>query len=239
MRKIIALFAFAVIGAATLSAQPILTPYQYRNRIFLAVQGGPSLFVSEYCNTFSNHGRGGSLFAPYGEVSLGYYFTDAHIIRVSVGYDKKNAALPPSGGFFPYSFHSANLFVDYMLNYNALEEVNVPFNVMLYVGLGGGFTAGFSEPEYILNNPETQTVEEVKAWLPTVNPINVVPGIRVGMLFEYDLPNNLGFLFDLGAEAFTDTYNGLEPDTFPLDLQVNATFGLVYHFGKAKIVTMY
>ena len=236
MRRLLILIVFAVMECSVLSAQPILTPYQYRHRLFMSVQGGMSLFVCDYSNVFGNHGHGGDVFAPVGQVSLGYYFTDAHQIRFSVNYAPKKGALPPFEGFFPYSFQGVNFFVDYILSFYPLEEMNIPFNPQFYAGLGGGYSFGFGNQEYYLNDPENQDLEVVKAGLPELYPQNLVPGVRVGVILEYDFPSNLGLIFDAGAEFLGDRYNGQDVMDFPLDIQINATFGVVYHLGHSRIV---
>lgn len=236
MRRILVLFVFAVIGCTALSAQPILTPYQYRHRFFVSAEGGASLFVCDYANVFGNHGRGGDLFSPYGELALGYYFTDAHEIRVSLGYNMKKAVLPPYEGFFPYKFHSVNFFADYVLNFYPMEELNIPLNPQIYVGLGAGYSFGFSEPEYHLNDPDKQNLDEVKALLPKPYPQNLTPAVRLGFILEYDFPNNLGLVLDCGAMFFGDRYSGQDPLDFPVDIQVNVMMGVVYHLGHSKIV---
>lgn len=235
MRKLLILIASAVLGCTVLGAQPITTPYQYRHRLYAQVQGGPSLFVCDYSNVFSNHGRPGGLFTYTGEVSLGYYFTDAHQLRLSLGYGPKNAVLPPYEGFFPYKFQSLSLFADYVISFYPLEEYNVAFNPQFYAGVGAGYTFGFGNYEYYLNDPETQNLEEVVAALQHPYPQNLAPAVRLGALLEYDFPNNLGLIFDFGAEFYGDRYNGQDVMDFPVDIQINATFGVVYHFGESNI----
>lgn len=235
MRKLLILIVSAVVGATALCAQPITTPYQYRHRLFVAFQGGPSVFVCDYSNVFGNHGHGWDILTVSGQASLGYFFTDAHQIRVSLGYGPKKAVLPPYEGFFPYKFQSLNLFADYVLSFYPLGEYNVPFNPQFYAGVGMGTTFGFQEPEYHLNNPDEMDLELVKANLQKPYPFNLVPAVRLGGILEYDFPNNLGVFFDFGAEFFGDRYNGLDVIDFPVDIQINATFGVVYHLGKSNI----
>ena len=63
---------------------------------------------------------------------------------------------------------------------------------------------------------------------------NVVPGVRLGAIFEYDCKSGFGWFLDLGAEAFLDRYDGQIPMNFPLDINVKLSLGIIYHFPLAR-----
>ena len=222
MRKYFFILALALLGAARLSAQPIISPWQYRNRLFLNLQTGTSFFVSENSGALAGN-NGYNRFSFYNEAILGYYFTDAHEMRVSLAYAKRAAVMPPLYGFLPYTFGSTQAFVDYVINWRALGEYNTAYIPQMYVGVGGAVTGGFSELDY-------EPIED----LPHLHTFNIVPALRFGVILEYDFRNNFGLTFDIGAQFYHDRFNGQDPDNWPIDLQYNATFGVVYHFGGDK-----
>ena len=231
MRKYLLILTLSLLGIMELSAQPILTPYQYRERWFFSYQAGPSFFVSENSATFADHKRY-DRYTFYNEAILGYYFTDAHEIRFSWSYARRASVLPPVFGFLPYSFSSAQTFVDYVINWHPLGEYNTAYNPQMYVGLGGAVTYNFTKPEY--NPAENLTHDQLDAILPPVHPLNILPGLRFGVIFEYDFTDNYGLTFDIGAQVFPDRYNGQNPDRWPIDTQFNGSLGFVYHFKGKK-----
>lgn len=231
MRKYLLILTLSLLGIMELSAQPILTPYQYRERWFFSYQAGPSFFVSENSATFADHKRY-DRYTFYNEAILGYYFTDAHEIRFSWSYARRASVLPPVFGFLPYSFSSAQTFVDYVINWHPLGEYNTAYNPQMYVGLGGAVTYNFTKPEY--NPAEDLSHDQLDAILPPVHPLNILPGLRFGVIFEYDFTDNYGLTFDIGAQVFPDRYNGQNPDRWPIDTQFNGSLGFVYHFKGKK-----
>ena len=231
MRKYLFILTIALFGTLELVAQPILTPYQYRQRWFFNYQAGPSFLVSENSQTLANNKRN-DRYSFYNEAILGYYFTDAHEIRMSLAYARRASVYPPMYGFLPYKFSSAQTFVDYVINWHPLGEYNTAYNPQMYVGLGAAVTYGFSKPEY---DPSSEfSHAEMDAMLPPVHNLNVVPGFRLGVIFEYDFTDNYGLTVDLGAQFFHDRFNGQAPDSWPLDMQLNGTLGFVYHFKGKK-----
>lgn len=234
MRKYFIILTLVLLGGGIheLSAQPILTPYQYRERWFFSWQAGPTFFVSENSSTFADYKRY-DRFSFYNEAILGYYFTDAHEIRFSWAYARRASVYPPVFGFLPYTFNSAQTFVDYVINWHPLGEYNTAYNPQMYVGLGAAVTYGFSKPEY--NPSENLTHAQVDAILPPVHALNIVPGLRFGVIFEYDFTDNYGLTLDIGGQLWHDRFNGQNPDNWPIDLAFNGAFGFVYHFeGKKK-----
>ena len=234
MRKYILTLTLAVLGLAELAAQPIISPYQYRERWFVNLQTGVSLFSGEYTSGFPK-GERNKRYSFYNEAILGYYFTDAHESRASFAYTPRTSLLSPGVfGYRPYRFDSYQFFVDYVINWHPLGENNTAYNPQLYVGLGGAVTNNFSDPFSNLvidpENPEEYAPED----LFRPYPLNIVPGIRLGVIFEYDFRNNLGLTVDLGGQFFHDRFNGQDPDMWPFDFVLNGTVGIVYHFKREK-----
>ena len=227
MRKIVTLFVALLLTTLAFASKPLparYSPYQYGHRWYFSLQGGPALLSTEHIDSYFKNGRGWEAISWQGALSFGYYFSDAWDLRISGSYTYSADACSPYKGFYPYHFHAAHLFADMMLNLTALAEYNTPFNPKLYLGVGGAYTFGATKVNHLYEVPDFP---------------NLTPAFRLGSVFEFNARSGWGWFLDLGAEAFTDWYNGLEPDGFPLDLQFNVSFGLVYHFGNAKTVSKY
>ena len=217
MRTVLTLLSALALSAGVLHAQHHLTPYEYGHGAALSVQGGPLFFYGEYSNLLGDYGQAGKMFAPFGEVSFSYFFNDAISLRTSASYGlRKTGVLEPSAGFYPYQFDVVQLFADYVVNFYTLGEYYIAFNPLLYVGLGAAGSFGFSDPGH--------------PYL-TLHPRNLVPGFRLGGILEYDFRNGTGVFTDLGLEWFTDRYNGQDPDSFPIDMNIRLGFGVIWHFG--------
>lgn len=230
VRKYILTLTLAVLGLAELAAQPIISPYQYRKSLFVNVQTGVSLFSGEYTGFFPK-GERHRRYSFYNEAILGYYFTDAHEIRASFAYAPRTSLISPGVfGYHPYTFDEYQLFVDYVINWHPLGENNTAYNPQFYVGLGGAVTHNFSDLENVSSSPDDYQDE----FLPNPYPLNIVPGIRLGVIFEYDFRNNFGLTADLGGQFFHDRFNGQVPDIWPVDFTLSATVGIVYHFKRRK-----
>lgn len=217
MKKLAVILGLLLLGATSLSARFYTTPYQFGHRWNIAFQGGALFFVGEYSESYGQNSRGWEQFTWQAGVSLGYSFTNAHEMRINVNYARPNSAGLPYGGFYPYSFRSIHGFVDYLLNFNGLAEEDQGFNPRIYVGLGAAYTwepSAFEHPFQELREP------------------NIVPAVRLGTVLEYDTTKGVGFFLDLGVEGFTDWYNCQEPVSFPLDIHLKATLGMIIHFPK-------
>ena len=218
MTRKIALLLAAMLMSVSALARPLpgrYSPYQYGHRWYISFQAGPALSVAEYLETYSENGKGFDALSWHGAFSFGYNFTDAWDLRISADYGYKAGALAPYYSFRPYHFHAAHLFADMVLNYNALADYNTPCNFKTYAGVGAACTFGFTNIVHPF-----QTLESP----------NLVPGFRLGAILEYAYKGGFGWFADLGATAFTEWYNGQEPNGFPLDLDFKLTLGIIYHF---------
>ena len=222
MRKLLIFLTVLFLTAGACMARSLpdrYSPFQYSHRWYFSFQAGPVLSATEYMDSFAKNGKWFDSISWHGALAFGYNFTDAWDLRISGIYGYNAGALSPYQGFYPYRFHSAQLFADMILNYNALAEYNVPFNFKTYIGLGGAYTFGFTNflhPYQVLDSP------------------NLVPAARIGAIFEYDYESGFGWFADICAEAYTDWYNGHESDTFPLDMGLKLSFGVIYHFPLAR-----
>ena len=218
MRKIAAVVVALMVATMAFAAKPRLkpvSPYQYGHRWYISLQGGPMISVGEFSSSFSENGHGWDLLSWHGALSLGYNFNDAWDLRISGSYSYNPGALNPYAGFHPYHFQAAHLFADAIINFNGLAEYNISFNPKVYMGLGAAYTHSFTATDHPFQ---------------TLSPRNVVPGVRLGGIAEFDSPNGFGWFIDLGAEGFFDWYNGQAPEGFLLDMEFKLSFGIIYHF---------
>ena len=222
MRKIALVVAALLMTMVSVAAGPRLkpiSPYQYGHRWYFSLQGGPMVSVGEFSSAFAENNHPWDILSWHGALSIGYNFNDAWDIRFSGSYSHNSGALNPYAGFYPYHFKAAHFFTDAIINPNGLAELNIPFSPKFDLGLGAAYTFGFTETDHPFQ---------------VLSPRNIVPGVRLGGIAEWDSPSGFGWFIDLGAEGFMDRYNGQEPDGFPLDLEFKLSFGIIYHFPLAN-----
>ena len=227
MKKLFLIFAVLLSGAATLSAQNAFVG-GHRAWTF-ALQGGTMYSINENRFTYGEHGHAADLWTWQGSAAIGYEFTEAMGVRVSVGYGKNVSACnsrQTDGGFYPYQFKSVNAFVDGTLDLNRNYGKVWSFHPILYAGIGLGHTYDFTDAKH-----------PWQAQYRTFN--NNVFGFRGGFIAEYDFTDWFGIYVDLCGEAYNDKYNGLQPTEedqgyfkgyggFPLDLRGMASFGVIF-----------
>ena len=218
MRKTLLLFVTLLLGTTSLFAQR--TPYEYHNRWYFSMQGGPTFFNGDYSFVYFKKGLGIQTFSPFGSVALGYNITDADELRFKASYARHNAMLVTyEDDYYAYSFRKASLFADYVLSFNALGEYYTALNPKFFVGLG--LASGFDFNDY----------DE----LPGVFPyLTLMPALNFGMLLEYDFPSGFGFVSDLDFHFYLDPFDGQGWNGFPLDIGVELSFGIVYRFKRSK-----
>lgn len=222
IRKTALLSVALLLGTVSYAARPLpdrYSPFQYGHRWYFSLQAGAAAPTSENLSSYGANGQPLGVLAWHGALSFGYNFTDAWDLRIQGSYNYSAGALAPYQGFYPYHYHAVHLFADAVLNYNALAENNVPFSPKTYVGIGGAYSFGFTDilhPYQVLDYP------------------NLSPAVRLGIILERDSPGGFGWFVDLGAEAFTDWYNGHESDKFPLEILLKLSFGVIYHFPLHK-----
>lgn len=234
MKKITSIFAALLLGITVLSAQNAFVG-GHRAWTF-ALQGGGMYSVNENRFTYHENGQGWDLVTGQGSAAIGYEFTEALGIRVSVGYGNNasacNSRQTAGGGFYPYRFKSVNGFVDGTLDLTRNYGKPWAFHPILYAGIGVGHTYGFTDAHH-----------PWQAQYMTFN--NTVFGFRGGFIAEYDFADWFGLFIDLCGEAYRDDYNGLQPTKkdqehysgyagFPLDLRAMASFGVIFRINTSK-----
>lgn len=222
MRKFALVVTALLMTLFSVTASPRLkpvSPYQYGHRWYFSLQAGPMVSVGEYSSTFAKNDRPWDILSWHGALSIGYNFNDAWDLRISGSYSYNPGCLNPYAGFYPYHFQAAHLFADAIINPNGLAELNIPFSPKFYLGLGAAYTHNFTEVEHPFQ---------------TLSPQNIVPGVRLGGIAEWDSPGGFGWFIDLGVEGFWDWYNGQTPEGFVLDLEFKLSLGIIYHFPLAK-----
>lgn len=247
MKKLFLIFAVLFFGVATLSAQ---NAFVGGHRAWtIALQGGGLYSINENGFSYRENGYGGKLFSLQGSAAIGYEFTEALGIRVSVGYgDNRSAAntrQTAARGFYPYNFRSINGFVDGTLDLNGNYDMETAFRPRLYAGIGVGHTFNFTKPTAYGTPKDNLTWEPYNPFHPwqDICEKNTVFGFRGGFIAEYDFVDWFGLYIDLGLEAYNDQYNGLQPTKedqsqyqgyagFPLDLRAMASFGIIFRINN-------
>lgn len=215
----------------------------------ISVQGGALYSMNENAWTFNNDGRieNASLLQQakdilkgdytkrttvQGSLTVGYDFGHRLGARLQFGYSLNSSAgnhkETAAAGFYPYSFNALTGFADAVLNISGLinEEKQHLFETKIYAGIGAG-KSSLGDDRYISKHP----------WY-DLNFDKAAFGFRGGIIEEMYINKNLGAFIDLGLEAFTDGFNGMNPsgkttaddDNFPLDLRLIGSLGLTYHF---------
>lgn len=251
MKKITSFFAALLLGITVLSAQ---NAFVGGHRAWtIAIQGGPLYSVNENGFSYRENGYGGKLFSLQGSAAIGFEFTEALGLRVSVGYgDNRSAAntrQTAAHGFYPYNFRSVNGFLDGTLDLNGNYAVERAFRPRLYAGIGVGHTFHFTKPAgYGTPKPADNIGWEADnpfhPWQDICEK-NTVFGFRAGFIAEYDFTQNFGIFADLCGEAYNDQYNGLQPTEqdqqaysgyagFPLDLRASLSFGVIFRINTTK-----
>lgn len=251
MKKLFLIFAVLFFGVASVSAQ---NAFVGGHRAWtIALQGGGLYSINENGFSYRENGYGGKLFSLQGSAAIGYEFTEALGIRVSVGYgDNRSAAntrQTAARGFYPYNFRSINGFVDGTLDLNGNYAVERAFRPRLYAGIGVGHTFDFVKPVGYgtpkpTNNIGWEADNPFHPWQ-DITEKNTVFGFRAGFIAEYDFTQKFGIFIDLCGEAYNDQYNGLQPTKqdqeaykgyagFPLDLRAIASFGVIIRINTTK-----
>ena len=207
-----------LLGMGTLCAQ--VTPYEYHNRWYLSLQGGPLYFNGDCTYVYREKGPWMGPFTFSGGASLGYNITNGHEVRLTASFGPRRAScISYKDALYPYTFKSASLFADYVLAFRALAEDFSAFNPKLYAGAGAAYTFGFTDPQH----PQRH-----------VNGPNWVAGFHVGSVMEYDFPSGFGLFADLGLTFLSDTYDGQGWYNFPVDMEIGFNIGVVFHFKRHK-----
>lgn len=246
MKKLTSIFAILLFGVASLSAQ---NAFVGGHRAWtIALQGGGLYSINENGFSYRENGYGGKLFTLQGSAAIGYEFTQALGVRISVGYgDNRSAAntrQTAEAGFYPYNFRSINGFVDGVLDLKGNYGWEMDFRPLFYLGVGVGHTFNFTKPT-AYGTPKNSTWEKDNPFHPwqDIKQKNTTFGFRGGFIGEYDFTDVFGIFVDLGLEAYRDNYNGLQPSKedqtaftgyagFPLDLRVMGSFGVIFRFNR-------
>ena len=243
MRKLLIIAALMVVGPFFASAQKAAT-YDPAGRWYLSVQGGPMYQRNENSFTYEYFKKPGKLITYQVAASIGYDFTSSFGLRGTVEYGQNRSAAnyweTAAKGVYAYEFKNISAFVDGVLNFNGLNVTQRGFAPKVYAGLGYAHTFNFVKPDDF-GTPYSQTWQGPFHPWQDICEKNHVFGFRVGGIFEYDFLNGLGLFADIAGEAYTDWFNGLEPDEidhtqgtgyagFPFDLRVNIMFGITYRF---------
>ena len=222
--------------------------YNPAGRWYVSVQGGPMYQSNENTFTYRYKHLGTKLITYNAGLSFGYNFDEIYGVRATVEYGLNRSAgnyYQSHNMFYPYDFKSVSAFADLVIDINGLNAIERAFSPKLYGGLGYGRSFGFSKPEGY-GEPRTvawQKEEKFHPWQ-HIKETNNVFAFRFGAIFEYDFKCGFGIFADCALEAYTDWFNGMEPDAiddtgagngkgiagFPFDLRIPVQVGLLYRF---------
>ena len=241
MRKLLTFSAALILGASLLSAQD----FNPAGRWYVSVQGGPMYQSNENAFAYRWEGYGSKLLTYTAAASVGYDFNETWGLRGSLGYGLNRSAgnyKQSHDRFYPYDFKSLSGFADLVLNFNGLNVVDRAFAPKLYAGVGLGHSFGFSKPTAYGRQRDIDWAADRKfhPWQ-AIDESNYVFGFRFGAIAEYNFKGGFGVFADLCGEAYTDWFNGLEPNEidhtagtgyagFPFDLRASLSVGVLYRF---------
>lgn len=244
MKKLTSIFAALLFGVVALSAQNAFVG-GHRAWTF-ALQGGGLYSVNENRFTYHENNCGWKLVTPQGSVAVGYEFTEALGVRVSVGYGLNasacNSRQTAAHGFYPYRFRSVNAFVDGVLDLKGNYGWQSDFRPIFYLGIGLGHTYHFTKPDGYGNPRDASWTEPFHPWQ-SIKEKNNAFGFRGGFIAEYDFSEVFGIFGDFCLEAYRDNYNGLQPTKedqtvyqgyagFPLDLRPMISLGVIFRINR-------
>ena len=237
MKKVFTIITILLCAAASGSAQARL--FNFAKNYNVSAFGGMHYNLYENAFSYREHGYGGRLYTSQAGVAFGFDFNEVWGARVVTVMGKNAAACnsrQSGDNFYPYNFQSVDVFGDAIINLKGIDGNLGNFAPKVYAGLGIGH--GFDITKGDDSDAEGDVIHPwQEAYL--TDP-NTCFGLRCGVILEYDFVGGTGLFLDLGAEAYTDKYNGLKPfDSenpsrgkagFPFDLKFNASFGVIHHF---------
>ena len=236
MRKSIICLVALLIGAASVSAQEKQDKEQQSNKTWISIQGGGLVSLNENYASYGDNGKNADLLTGQGSVAFGHMFSPVHGMRLWAGYGNNRSACntkeTSAHGFYPYKFNSINVFVDYILDFNGFSDSPKAFSPKAYLGVGLGNTSGLAK---VADNQAPGDL--LHPWQDVTDKNNAF-GFRAGLILEYLVSDSFGIFADLGAEFYTDNYNGLKPhkddpfieENFPFDMRGVASLGVAIHF---------
>ena len=202
--------------------------------VFITVYGGPTFSINENGGAFFQENCPTDLIDwAQGGISAGYYFSNRYGTRIALEYSDNISANNHdetfAPGLFKYTFRSAAVFADFIINGGNMEKIK-KFNWRPYFGVGGAYTFDFNR---IYNEAAHMTAHPWQGFTTD----NVCLAFRYGLILEYQFSEAFGIYLDGTHEWFTDNYNGVSPKDFsgkhagfPLDMKLNANFGVAIHF---------
>ena len=219
------------VAVLTLSAQS--GQHSNEGRFYAGFQQGPMLNIYENYFSYVENNKPLDLITFQAALVGGYDVNDMFGARLFIGYAKNAGACntnnTSSGGFYPYTFSSLNVFADAILDLQGMSDKLSVFRIKLYGGLGFGYSFNMSDPQH--------------PWQAVSDP-NTAFGFRFGGIAEYNIFENFAMYLDVCGEAYADEYNGLMPTLsdqtdvyegyggFPFDLRGLVSIGFIFSFGK-------
>ena len=249
MKKII--LSAIMMGICAVSALAQETKERDFKGFNLTVQGGMLYSMNENSWTYFNDDKSklpaGELKAsrdklgygmkdlstPQAPLTVGYDFGHALGVRAQANFAKNASAgnhnEQAAGGFYPYSFNSLSLFGDVVFNISGFiaPEKQHLLETKIYAGAGMGGALS-ADTQYLPDKEDGGATYDIE--------LKNAFGFRAGIIEELYINKHLGAILDVNLEAYTDQFNGFVSvdnevdESFPYDLRVVGSIGLVYHF---------
>lgn len=175
-----------------------------------------------------------NLFTPQVSLSIGYDFGHAFGVRVQGNFAQNASAgnhnEDAKFGFYPYTFKSVSAFGDAVFNISGFINPAKQhlLETKIYAGLGFGHALS-ADTKYLPDGKDGGQKYDI------VVPANAF-AFRAGLIEEIFINDHIGAFVDVNLESYTDKFNGFvsfdtELDqSFPYDLRVVGSLGLIYHF---------
>ena len=255
MKRIILSAIMMGICAISAIAQETKETQETKERNFkgfnVAVQGGLLYSMNENSWTYYNDDKSKlpdgelkasrdklgygmkDLFTPHASLTVGYDFGHAFGVRAQANFANNASAgnhnEQSAGGFYPYSFNSLSLFGDLVFNISGFiaPEKQHLFETKIYAGAGMGKGLK-ADTQYLPDHTDGGETYDII--------LTNTFGFRAGFIEELYINKHLGAFIDVNLEAYTDQFNGFVSvdnevdESFPYDLRVVGSLGLVYHF---------
>lgn len=217
----------------------------------VAIQGGMLFSMNENSWTYYNDDKSNrptelknareklgysmkDLFTPQASIAIGYDFGHAFGVRVQANFAQNASAGNHNEngehGFYPYTFKSVSTFADAVFNISGFINADKQHLLETKIYAGAGFGRSLSaDTKYLPDGKNGGSRYDIEV------PSNAF-AFRAGLIEELYINKHMGAFVDVNLESYTDKFNGFvsvdtaEDESFPYDLRVVGSFGLVFHF---------
>ena len=214
MKRFIAIIACAAISASMAFAQND----EYKH-VFLQLQGGAAETIGESAWT--------NLISPSAAVSLGYQFSPVFAARLNVnGWQGKGAIY---NNLYKYNFVEGG--VDLLFDLcNLFGQDRIDRTLNPYAVLGGGVNYAFNNDEANAYKTQFATLPNNLLW----EDKSISPAGKAGLGLNIRLSDAVDLNLEGNTSFINNKFNSKPSADSPVDFQIAALAGLVFHFGRGS-----